>query len=187
MRGPLQTWPWKEDTYDEIVMISGGTGITPFIQLFNKVISNPTSTSHTRFTLLHSSRIPAELPPPALLDPLTTFSKANPEKFKFHVFVDDKDGSISPSYVPTIKEGRITEKELKSCLGFEKPRNAWWTRLFWDAAPQDETPQRILFLVCGPEVMVGAIAGPYGRNLSQGPVSGILGNMGYSSDQVYKL
>ena len=35
--------------------------------------------------------------------------------------------------------------------------------------------------------MVGAIAGPYGRNLSQGPVSGILGSMGYSSDQVYKL
>jgi len=187
MRGPLKTWPWKEDAYDEIVMISGGTGITPFIQLFNRVISNPTLTSHTRFTLLHSSRIPGELPPPALFDPLTTFSKANPEKFKFHVFVDEKDGSISPSYVPSIKEGRVTEKELKSCIVFEKPRNAWWMRLFGNPAPQDGTPRRILFLVCGPEAMVGAIAGPYGRNLSQGPVGGILGKMGYSSDQVYKL
>jgi len=85
------------------------------------------------------------------LDPLTKFSKANPEKFKFHVFVDEKDGSISPSYVPSIKEGRVTEKELKSCIAFEKPRNAWWMKLFGNPAPQDGTPRRILFLVCGPE------------------------------------
>jgi cytochrome-b5 reductase len=107
--------------------------------------------SHTRFTLLHSSRIPEELPPPALLYPLTTFSKANPDKFKFHVFVDDKGGSISPPHIPPMKEGRITEKELKSCLGLEKPRDSWWTRLFGKTTPQDETPRRILFLVCGPE------------------------------------
>jgi cytochrome-b5 reductase len=35
--------------------------------------------------------------------------------------------------------------------------------------------------------MIGAIAGPYGRNLSQGPIGGILGNLGYTSNQVYKL
>ena len=35
--------------------------------------------------------------------------------------------------------------------------------------------------------MINAISGPYGRNFSQGVVSGILGNMGYTSSQVYKL
>jgi cytochrome-b5 reductase len=35
--------------------------------------------------------------------------------------------------------------------------------------------------------MVNAIAGPYGRNFSQGDVGGILGDMGYSSHEVYKL
>ena len=35
--------------------------------------------------------------------------------------------------------------------------------------------------------MIGAIAGPYGRNLSQGPIEGILGKLGYTSNQVYKL
>ena len=114
------------------------------------MISRTTPASHTRFTLLHSSRIPEELPPPVLLNPLTTFSKANPDKFKFHIFVDDKGDSIPP-HVPFMKEGKITEKELKSCLGLEKPRNAWWTRLFGETTPQDETPRRILFLVCGPE------------------------------------
>ena len=35
--------------------------------------------------------------------------------------------------------------------------------------------------------MIGAIAGPYGRNFSQGPIGGILGRMGIASDHVYKL
>lgn len=35
--------------------------------------------------------------------------------------------------------------------------------------------------------MVSAIAGPYGRNFAQGPVGGILKEMGYTSDQVWKL
>ena len=35
--------------------------------------------------------------------------------------------------------------------------------------------------------MVNAIAGPFGRNFSQGPIGGILGKLGYTPDQVYKL
>lgn len=35
--------------------------------------------------------------------------------------------------------------------------------------------------------MIGAIAGPYGRNFSQGTVAGILGKMEITSDCVYKL
>ena len=35
--------------------------------------------------------------------------------------------------------------------------------------------------------MIAAIAGPLGRNLSQGQVSGALGEMGLKSSEVYKL
>lgn len=35
--------------------------------------------------------------------------------------------------------------------------------------------------------MVNAIAGPYGRNYSQGKVGGILGELGLQSHQVWKL
>ena len=35
--------------------------------------------------------------------------------------------------------------------------------------------------------MINAIAGPYGRNFSQGPVGGVLGRLGCRSDQVWKL
>jgi cytochrome-b5 reductase len=35
--------------------------------------------------------------------------------------------------------------------------------------------------------MITAIAGPYGRNYSQGPIGGILQEMGYTSANVHKL
>ncbi|CAA7260215.1 unnamed protein product [Cyclocybe aegerita] len=188
IRGPLKTWMWKEDTWDDVVMISGGTGITPFVQLFNNHISrNPPS--NTRFTLLHSSRTPAELPPPTLLNPLSQFAAKHPDRFRFHVFVDEQDGSKASAIVPPLNTGRISEASLKKCLSTGEESSSWWTRLF--SKPQEAPPRRILFLVCGPEPntqrMIGAIAGPYGRNFSQGPVGGILAKLGYNADQVYKL
>ena len=35
--------------------------------------------------------------------------------------------------------------------------------------------------------MVAAIAGPFGRNFSQGEVGGALGELGYDRDSVWKL
>ena len=62
IRGPLKTWPWREDQWDEIVMVSipslwhclrgvhltddkvsGGTGITPVYQLLHKELFSQTS------------------------------------------------------------------------------------------------------------------------------------------------
>ncbi|TFK43212.1 hypothetical protein BDQ12DRAFT_718449 [Crucibulum laeve] len=187
LRGPLMTWPWMEDKYDEVVMISGGTGITPFYQLFHTLIANPSTTSKTRFTLLHSSRIPEELPPSAILDPLVQYSSSNPDKFRLHVFVDSQDGSTPPSPIPEIHTGRISETDIRRCIGLGKLRLSWWQKLYQKEEPVDLTQRRILFIVCGPEPMINAISGPYGRNYSQGPVGGMLAAIGFSSSQVRKL
>ncbi|KAF8901674.1 hypothetical protein CPB84DRAFT_1729588 [Gymnopilus junonius] len=190
LRGPLTTWPWKENTWDEVVMISGGTGITPFIQLFNTVISKSNESSNTQFTLLHSSRTPEELPPTALLDPLLEYSAENPEKFKLHFFVDKETSSkraASISQLNHLNTGRITDDVLQRFLKLKSEQPSWWSKIWYRSRLQGETERKILFLVCGPEPMIAAIAGPYGRNFSQGPIGGTLGRMGYSSNQVYKL
>ncbi|KAF9475945.1 ferredoxin reductase-like protein [Pholiota conissans] len=187
VRGPLTTWSWKEDLWDEVVMISGGTGVTPFVQLFNNVISKSPS-SKTRFTLLHSSRILAELPPPVIIEPMVEFASQNPDKFRLHIFVDESDGSNAHVPNESINTGRISEASIKQCLhGSEEQPKSWWAKSSSTISSQEETKSRIMFLVCGPEPMIDAIAGPYGRNLSQGTVAGILGKMGYQSNEVYKL
>ncbi|KAL1742424.1 hypothetical protein HDZ31DRAFT_84143 [Schizophyllum fasciatum] len=186
IRGPLTTWPWKDDAWDEVVMISGGTGITPFVQLWSTVISSARS-PNTRFTLLHSSPSSDELPPAEILGPLASYASEHPERFNFRLFVD-KDAKPLPYPSP---QAMVPELGRINRIAVEKVINAnqvsWWKKPFVSSASPETPQRRILFLVCGPEPMIGALAGPYGRNFSQGPVGGVLKELGYGSDSVYKL
>ncbi|KAG6831139.1 hypothetical protein H0H92_012564 [Tricholoma furcatifolium] len=159
LRGPLKTWQWKENEWDEVIMISGGTGITPFYQLFHSVISRFSDTS-TRFTLLHASRTPADLPPRQIIDKLSAFAAQSPDRFKLKLFVDSLEGPPPPSHVPTPHLGRIDKLAIEQSLGL-KERISWWHRMF--GTPQPTKPTR------------------------KGAVGGILGEMGFVSSEVFKL
>ncbi|KAF9028471.1 ferredoxin reductase-like protein [Hymenopellis radicata] len=172
LRGPLQTWLWQEGDWDDVIMISGGTGITPFYQLFHSYISR-NATPKTRFTLLHSSKSPAELPPKSILQPLLDHR----DNFRVRLFVDSIPLDENAPVDAKLQVGRIDRRAVEDSIGYGR---SWW---FKSPLPQ----RRILFLVCGPEPMITAIAGPYGRNYSQGPVAGILGELGFTAAQVRKL
>ena len=134
--------------------ISGGTGITPFYQLlYSKLLKDPSRVrTKTRFTLLHSSRKPTELPPPAILDPLISESKAHPERLSLSLFVDSAEGLEHPSVTAKdLQVGRITESAIKRAVSSQSGRS-WWGSLFGKSGSQEE--RKILFLVCGPEPCV---------------------------------
>lgn len=46
---------------------------------------------------------------------------------------------------------------------------------------------KVLLLVCGPPAMIKAVAGPKNEDFSQGTLAGVLGELGYKPDQVYKF
>ncbi|KAI0081677.1 ferredoxin reductase-like protein [Panus rudis PR-1116 ss-1] len=186
IRGPLKTWPWQDGIWDEVVMISGGTGFAPFHQLLHRLLlSSQIPPTKTRFTLLHSSRVPAELPPAELLTPLKSFARSHPEALRLSLFVDTLgDG---PAQEHELRVKRIDKHDILAALG-RTEHKPWWKSLFSSSstASPDNT-KKVLFLVCGPEPMIAAIAGPFGRNLSQGAVGGYLGEIGMNKDQVWKL
>ncbi|KAF5393548.1 hypothetical protein D9757_000276 [Collybiopsis confluens] len=183
IRGPLQTWLWKDDNFwDEVVMISGGTGVAPFYQLFYNVILSGQS-PQTRFTLLHSSRSPLELPPSEILRPLYSYASEHPARFRIRVFVDKLDAEVDGEQDLTV--GRINKDVIESTISRKYSSVQSWMWPFSGSAKLDV--QKTLFLVCGPEPMIAVIAGPHGRNFSQGPVGGILADLGATLSQVYKL
>ncbi|SCZ87356.1 BZ3500_MvSof-1268-A1-R1_Chr2-2g04822 [Microbotryum saponariae] len=65
---------------------------------------------------------------------------------------------------------RITEQVLQKELGRAK-----------------DGGENCLVVVCGPESMITDLAGPRARDLSPGPIGGVLGKLGYTSSQVLKL
>ncbi|KAI6047114.1 hypothetical protein EDC04DRAFT_2556717 [Pisolithus marmoratus] len=188
LRGPVKTWTWKDDTWDDIIMVSGGTGITPFYQLLHHVFSSKKA-CQGRLTLLHSSKTPADLPPAHMMEFLHSVAEKHPDKFRFRVFVDSLD--VSKQRKTEIHKDltcdRIGKSALHDALRPEKT-TPWWKALLWPTTvPAAAEDRNVIVLVCGPEQMVNAIAGPYGRNYSQGKVGGILGELGLQSHQVRKL
>ncbi|KAF9464441.1 hypothetical protein BDZ94DRAFT_1256453, partial [Collybia nuda] len=187
LRGPLTTWPWKDDPWDEVVMISGGTGITPFYQLLYSLFSSQVNYAHnTHFTLLHSSRSPADLPPLRILDTLSIFASQHPDKFALHLFVDSIGGQDERKPGPMVRIGRIGKSAIEQSLGL-RSKGSWWDKILSKYVATVAPPKKTLFLVCGPDSMINAISGPYGRNFSQGSVGGVLGEMGFTSKEVWKM
>lgn len=134
--------------------ISGGTGITPFYQLFHSLISGASQSNlRTCFTLLHSSRIPSELPPHDMLQALTDSAAIQPSQFKLHFFVDSLDGPQNTSLPSNeLHVGRIGRNAIEGALALEKS-TSWWQRfLSFRSSPSSVVADRkILFLICGPD------------------------------------
>ncbi|KAI0320604.1 ferredoxin reductase-like protein [Amylostereum chailletii] len=189
MRGPLKTFPFHEELSDEIIMISGGTGFSPFYQLLHRVLLQGSMKGDSpRFTLLHGSRTLAELPPAQYLQPLLDFSAAHPERLRISLFVDDyADGKTAPSS-HGLQQGRIDAQAIRKAINRTEDQTSWWSALRRSFSKEHgPSSGNVIVLVCGPEPMVVAVAGPYGRNYSQGRVGGILAGLGFKEGQVWKL
>ncbi len=135
--------------------ISGGTGITPFYQLLDQLVFSRPKVSMTRFTLLHSSRIPSELPPPEILQPLVSKARDAPDRLRISLFVDTLNGSGVNAIQDSqdLQEGFIDKAAIHRALGPGNNGTSWWQRLFGRASskPAQLPGRKILFLVCGPE------------------------------------
>ena len=182
IRGPSKTFPFHKGEWDEVVMvyalpfdpamvrsspsptrkISGGTGFSPVHQLlFHKLLrgNNVATTRKTRFTLLHTSRSPAELPPSYFLQPLIDLAVAHPERLRVRLFVDATSREPAPQgVVRHLTVGRIDKSSIAHTLGISDGAWTWrsWASSLWAKGGGDEDirEKNILVLVCGPEPYV---------------------------------
>ncbi|CAO1636429.1 unnamed protein product [Sympodiomycopsis kandeliae] len=195
IRGWQQTWDekWmqsaKNGPLEEVVMIVGGTGIAPAYQLINSTLKKQSSEvledSGPRFRLLYAAPSPSSF---LLLPELKQLQESHPERLQIGLWVERDESPAADGIglgrmlglggqrsIGGLKAltGRIGEKDLNQSLG----------PIAYDGQ------HRRAILVCGPEPMVQAIAGPRaidGR--SQGPLGGILGKIpGVERGEVWKL
>ncbi|KAG8901270.1 hypothetical protein FRB99_005419 [Tulasnella sp. 403] len=196
IRGPVKTLDWEEGRWDEVVLISGGTGITPFYQLLHNVfwgrqVTTPSDGSSvalapkTHFTLMHASTSPETLPPPMIMDDLRSWAKEYPDELSLKIFVDSKGTDTSN----LVTEGRIDGTSIEQ-VREERRLVDYKTWLGWRrGSPRLAAEKKVLFVVCGPEPMITAIGGPRAIKPVPGetPAGGVLGAMGYTAGQVRKL
>ncbi|KAI0789400.1 cytochrome-b5 reductase [Abortiporus biennis] len=157
VKGPIMKIPWKVNEFEEVGMIAGGSGITPMYQVLTAALSDPANT--TKYTLIFANTTPADILLKSEFDDLV---KKHPNTFKVVYTVDKPD----PTWVGTT--GYVNKDLIKAHI----------------AGP--EKGEKVKVLICGPPGQVVAIAGKK-AGMKQGELSGVLKELGYSEDQVFKF
>ncbi|KAF7307250.1 NADH-cytochrome b5 reductase [Mycena indigotica] len=156
VKGPIPKFPYKENEFDEVALIGGGSGITPLYQVLTHALSSRFNT--TKFKLLYSNVTEQDI---LLREELDALAKKYPSTLEV-VYLLDKPGN-----------------DWKGPSGFV---NADVIKKY--VAPP--TQQRTMVMVCGPPPQVASIAGKK-AGMKQGPLGGVLKELGYTEEQVFKF
>ncbi|PWN43454.1 hypothetical protein IE81DRAFT_322312 [Ceraceosorus guamensis] len=186
LRGFDKSWQ-GDGTETELILIAGGTGITPMHQLISSLFgsnasSNSAATATTtkpKITLLYSAHQISAL---CLLPELEDLrQRAGAERLHIELFVDQHSHSHS------LYE-RVFGRRTKEVRGMKLNGNRVGLKDLERIAKQKDAHTHCKVLIAGPDGMVEAIAGPKARDgKSQGELGGHLSHLGWKKEQVWKL
>ncbi|KAL2441741.1 NADH-cytochrome b5 reductase 2 [Exophiala dermatitidis] len=156
-KGPIPKYPWAPNKHDHITLIAGGTGITPMFQLIRTIFKDPED--KTKVSLIYGNVTEEDI---LLKKELEEIENEFPQRFRAFYTLDNPP----PSW--PYGKGFITKELLKTVI------------------PDPKSPNIKIF-VCGPPGMYNAISGNKKSPQDQGELTGILKELGYSKDQVFKF
>jgi len=146
----------------KIIMMVGGTGITPMIQALHAILGGDDTDNDYEVVMFYGSRTEDDILGRALID---SWAKDYPKKLKVvHVLSDEPTESSTWKGRTGYITREVVEEEAGSSFG-------------------PECGDDVIVFVCGPPPMYNALCGPRGED----EVKGMLGDMGYKKDQVYKF
>lgn len=155
-KGPIPKYPWTANKHKEIGLIGGGSGITPLFQLIHGISKDPND--KTKVHLFYGNVSEDDI---LLRKELEAVQAKNPDQFKFHFFVD----KAGPDWKG--QKGFISKEYLEK-------------NLFKSSA------DNVKVFVCGPPPLYKAISGPKASPSDQGELEGVLKDLDFSKDQVFK-
>ena len=151
-------------THKKIGMIAGGTGITPMIQALHAILGSSSADKEEQksqteeVTLLYGSRTADDILGGEML---AKWAEEKSDVFKYvDVLSHEQEGSSYDG-----ERGFIDKEKIAKYL------------------PKASEGEDVIIFVCGPPIMYELLCGP--RNETE--VKGVLGEMGYSSSQVFKF
>ncbi|KAH6916734.1 cytochrome-b5 reductase [Coprinopsis sp. MPI-PUGE-AT-0042] len=157
IKGPISKFPYKANEFDEVALIGGGSGITPLYQIIDHALAD--KSNKTKFKLLFSNVSEKDI---VMREEIDALQKRYPKTLEV-VYVVDKGSENWKGPTGFISKEIIEQHVAPASLG-----------------------QKVKVFVCGPPGQVASIAGKK-AGYKQGELGGILKELGYTEDQVFKF
>ncbi|KAF8203895.1 cytochrome-b5 reductase [Pholiota molesta] len=157
IKGPIAKFPYQANEFEEVALIGGGSGITPLYQILTHALADKNNT--TKFKLIYANVTEKDI---LLREELDTLKAKFPKTFDV-VYLLDKasEGWKGPV-------GFVTADIIKANVG------------------SPDLKEKVKIFVCGPPPQVASVAGKK-AGMKQGEIGGVLKELGYTSDQVFKF
>lgn len=155
-KGPYQKFVYKPNSFERGLCIAGGSGITPMWQLINASLQIPED--KTKWTLVFSNVSEKDI---LMRDEWDALAKKHADRLSVKYVIDKVDQGTDWKG----ETGYVTPEIIQKSF----PKGSDKTRVF----------------VCGPPGQVKAIAGAK-DGPRQGELQGILKELGYTADDVFK-
>lgn len=158
---PIKKQEYTPNAYKDILLIAGGTGITPMLQILEK---SQSMNDKTRFTLFFCNLTISDI-----------FLKEKLEKLNVKVYhvienmEELKNNKNIENNIDKFYGGRINKEIIKEVAFLENEK-------LYD-----------FVYVCGPPGMMEAVCGSKTKDALQGELCGFLKELGFKQNEVYKL
>ncbi|CCD24043.1 cytochrome-b5 reductase NDAI_0C03830 [Naumovozyma dairenensis CBS 421] len=159
IKGPIKKWPWKPNQFKEITLLGAGSGTTPLYQLASHVVKN--RKDKTKVNVYYGNKTVGDI---LLKKEWKELEEQHPGQINVQFFVNEVSGEGKDKFNGHV--GFITKDYIKN-----------------HAAGPD---QKTHIFICGPSGFMKAFSGEKSNSKEQGPLTGILKELGYSADQVFK-
>jgi len=168
LKGPNQQKKLEVGKYQHYGFVAGGTGITPIIQAMRYILEHDTA----KISLVTLNKSTGDILLRAELEAL------------------QKSYAGRLDVTHTVEQGNITE----GTVAVYGELGAWSSTVMKKGKASPELlgalpppGDGVMVMVCGRPGMTSAIAGKKNKNWTQGPVGGMLKDLGYVADQVWKI
>lgn len=161
LKGPGLKLNMDQDNRTQIGMIAGGTGITPMLQVIGHVLnSKNTSQKNKKISLIFANVEEKDI---LLKKELDHLASLYPDRFKIYYILDKPSSNWNGG------KGHVDQNMIKNHL------------------PSSENGNDVLIMVCGPDGMLKHVCGEKNPDRTQGPLSGLLKDLKYTENQVFKF
>ena len=157
-KGPITGVPIIQNEFDSIGLIAGGSGITPMLQVAQRVLANPDD--QTNVSLIFANVSEDDI---LLREKIEDLRKEHPKQLRVLYVLDE------PPDVWRGGSGYVSKGMLRTYM------------------PDPLLGNLCKVLICGPPGMVKHVAGELPGKKGQGELGGLLSELGFDASQVFKF